>query len=548
MTVLPVVHRELLVRARQPATHRARWLAAGLALVVMLPVWMARFPDPARMGSRLFAWLAVLALAGCLIEGARQTADCLSQEKREGTLGLLFLTRLSAWDVVLGKLAATSLNSIYGFLAIMPVLGLPLLTGGVSGGEFGRMVLALVVTLFLAQAVGLFTSSLSLDELRSLFTALGMIGALTLLSPALDLFLNRGLLTGATATVSLCSPGMACHLAFDAAYRAAPRGFWCSIAIIHGLSWGLLLATSILVHKKARTAVGVSPASERPSTTTGPLLNARRKNGRRRLLETQPVRWLARRHPGIPWWIWLALAAAAVIPVGRWLFALVFPAAAIPTVGWGLLGFLQQAAALIFRLLIAFLACRFFAQERRSGGLETLLTTPLRREAILSGQQRAFWDRLFGPMIIVLLLQHLIPVALRSFRAGWMPPASLPYLLTGAGWAFLWSLIALLADAMALGWFGAWMALRSRNLAGAVARTLFAVVIGPGLLIWVIWSVFSPLPASTLLIPGAPALSSALGLLLSPFTALVVKDLILAGWARRQLHLAGLSPHQGVSS
>ena len=71
----------------------------------------------------------------CLLSGVWFTADCLSEEKREGTLGLLFLTDLKGYDVVLGKLVATSLNGLYAVLAAVPILALPLLMGGVAPGE-----------------------------------------------------------------------------------------------------------------------------------------------------------------------------------------------------------------------------------------------------------------------------------------------------------------------------------------------------------------------------------------------------------------------------
>ena len=47
----------------------------------------------------------------CLLEGTRLAADCRGEEKREGTLGLLFLTDLQGYDVVLGKYLATSPRS-----------------------------------------------------------------------------------------------------------------------------------------------------------------------------------------------------------------------------------------------------------------------------------------------------------------------------------------------------------------------------------------------------------------------------------------------------
>jgi hypothetical protein len=85
----------------------------------------------------VFWFVSVLAFIWCLFEGPRNTADALSEEKREGTLGLLFLTDLKGYDVVLGKLLATSLTSFYGVLAIVPPLSIPLLLGGVTVGSSG---------------------------------------------------------------------------------------------------------------------------------------------------------------------------------------------------------------------------------------------------------------------------------------------------------------------------------------------------------------------------------------------------------------------------
>src|SRR5205823_6492965 len=94
--------------------------------------------------------------------------DCLSSEKREGTLGLLFLTDLKGYDVVCGKLAATSFRALYGLLALVPVLAVPLLMGGITSGEFWRMVLVLVNTFLFSLAIGVFVSALCQDARKAM--------------------------------------------------------------------------------------------------------------------------------------------------------------------------------------------------------------------------------------------------------------------------------------------------------------------------------------------------------------------------------------------
>src|SRR5688572_11618485 len=89
MTFLPVADRELRVRARQKATFRAR-VGAALAACLIIGFFLVtstwRF-SPAAMGKSVFWFLSGLTFLWCLFEGPRNTADALSEEKREGTLG-----------------------------------------------------------------------------------------------------------------------------------------------------------------------------------------------------------------------------------------------------------------------------------------------------------------------------------------------------------------------------------------------------------------------------------------------------------------------------
>src|SRR6267143_6346346 len=109
-----------------------------------------------------------MAFGFALATGVFLTGDCLSEEKREGTLGLLFLTDLRGYDVVLGKLISHSVQAFYGLLAAFPVLALTLLAGGVSGGEFWRMMLVFCNTLFFSLSVGLLVSSISRDAMKAI--------------------------------------------------------------------------------------------------------------------------------------------------------------------------------------------------------------------------------------------------------------------------------------------------------------------------------------------------------------------------------------------
>jgi len=126
MTFLPIVDRELRAAARRKSTYRIRcWTAvlAMLAGLLSLPLLVFSTMRGGSLGNPLFTVLSNYGFGLCLLAGVFLTADCLSEEKREGTIGLLFLTDLKGYDVVLGKFMATSLNAFYGLFAVLPILG-----------------------------------------------------------------------------------------------------------------------------------------------------------------------------------------------------------------------------------------------------------------------------------------------------------------------------------------------------------------------------------------------------------------------------------------
>src|ERR1051325_5748392 len=133
MPLFPIVERELRVASRRLWTHWLRFFA-GLALILLFAILMlsSRANSPARLGHDVFLAMAMLILGLCLLCGLFLTADTLSEERREGTIGLLFLTPLRSYDVVLGKLASSSFQAIFALLSAFPVLAVPLLMGGVT--------------------------------------------------------------------------------------------------------------------------------------------------------------------------------------------------------------------------------------------------------------------------------------------------------------------------------------------------------------------------------------------------------------------------------
>ncbi len=176
------------------------------------------------MGQHLLNALGILALGFSMFAGVFLTADCLSEEKREGTLGLFFLTDLKAYDIVFGKLAANSLHALFGLLAIFPILGLTLMMGGVTGREFARLMLVLVVTLFFSLSLGMLVSAVSREAKQAITLTSVLVLIFAGVFPAL--WWLHSLIVGNDEWKFLLwpSPGYAYLMAFDlsASTRRAP--------------------------------------------------------------------------------------------------------------------------------------------------------------------------------------------------------------------------------------------------------------------------------------------------------------------------------------
>ena len=521
MTFLPIVVRELRVASRRRGTY---WVRSGAALAVLIAgTWLfliMQNAPPRMVATTLFGVLTGAAVLYALVSGVRSTADCLSGEKREGTLGLLFLTDLKGYDIVLGKLAATSLNAFYAVVAVVPVLALPLLMGGITPGEFGRMALVAVNTLFFSLTLGLFVSSLS----RSANGAAGMtmmaILFFTALLPALGAALAA---LGKTNRVDLvfliASPGYGYYLAFDSSYRVWATMFWCSLAVVQGIGWlALVLASVIAPRTWQERAAGAPELRWRERWRRWTFGDApERVAFRRRLLDTNPFFWLASRARLKPALVWLVLALLA----GGWV--------------WGLAKFKRDwlnegmyvATALVVNGLLRFWfaneATRQLAEERRAGTLELLLSTPLEVGEILRGQLLALLRQFLGPMLAVLAVECVFMLAVLSDAQG----------DDRALWFALWTggMLMLVADLVALYWLCQWLALTVRNPARAAGSSLAAILFFP-------WGAFALVLLLLVLLSmnGKPGVNPGWEFFVGMWFGLgVAADVLFGSWARRKL-------------
>ncbi len=300
MTILPIVERELRVASRRRGTYGIRVKIAGAATLAFAACFIASLTDPTVSFVKTLFWgLSGLCMLFCLAAGRLMTADCLSREKREGTLGLLFLTDLKGYDVVLGKLAATSLDGFYGLLAVIPMLAIPLLAGGMTSGEFWRMVLVLVNTFLFSLAIGLYVSSVTHDEQKAMGKNFALLLCLAAVPPAIAALLELSFPRVGWEKLFYSCPVYSFWQCADVRYKVSPKDFWYSIGITFSVTLLLLLLASLTAPRSWQD----KPAPARSLQRKGERRRSWWRQGsvkragafRKRLLDLNAYFWLAAR-------------------------------------------------------------------------------------------------------------------------------------------------------------------------------------------------------------------------------------------------------------
>src|SRR5439155_15096282 len=165
----------------------------------------------------------------------------ISSERREGTLGLLLLTRVRAFGVVIGKLGSTATAALGALVALLPLLMVPILAGGVGSGEAFRKGLACINCLFFALAVGLFCSASGRDRFRTAMqSVLGLLCVTFLPVIANAPFQSLGI-----ALFAHISPLFTLLHADDRSYKSSALSFWISLAAVQAAAWLLLKGAAL---------------------------------------------------------------------------------------------------------------------------------------------------------------------------------------------------------------------------------------------------------------------------------------------------------------
>jgi ABC-type transport system involved in multi-copper enzyme maturation permease subunit len=409
--VWPVVQRELREGARRPVNHRLRF---GSAAVGTLLLWIISAHNSdvsaAQVGGWLFASLHTLLLGLIAVIVPALTADCIAREKREGTLGLLFMTPLSAGGIVAGKALAQGLRAFSLWLAVLPILAIPFMTGGITwfdalsalSLEFCATVLCLAAGLLASSLVKERSSAFMLAFLLSIFFLIlfsqffgvvlfvgwrGFAGlrqmegwreCLEIMSILCGLLNVRGFpLWSAMSTFST---------------RLSQIWAWLCLGSPLIVLLFFYVAACFAARRIRRSWQDKIPSLRRESLLRRyctPLFRHRFRRGMQRTLDWNPIAWLQQ-------YSWKAR-------LSKWGLCLAFLLIGCATQPLSEDDLGGAAAALVLTLagIYTFVGVGGFLEEKRSGALELLLISPVPVNKLIFGRVWGLWKQ-FLPAALVL--------------------------------------------------------------------------------------------------------------------------------------------------
>jgi ABC-type Na+ efflux pump permease subunit len=474
--VWPVVHRELRAAARW---RFGPWLRMGGALGGLMAYWFISLTVPESfVGIQVIQIIHVLLLGLIWAFVPALTADCIARERREGTLGLLFLTPLTASGIVLGKILAQTLRALTLWLAVLPVLTLPFLFGGVTWADVASIFTIELCAGMMGLAAGILASSLTDNRGLAFSLAFLLMAACVAGSHQFqDWRATIALLARPLPTGTMLSMPNGTVVVIDNGAVVVLQGSTPTAPGVLGLAPPPVSPTvlvknfafaAILLLVQFRFAVWRVERSWQDKVPA-----ARRENwfqrywashfdrwlarGLRRTLEWNPIAWLQQ-------YSWQARLT-------KWGLCFLFVALGCTVFIAGIRP--STISELLTTLLLILAAAYTFAgvngllEARKNGTLEVILVSPLSVNELIFGRAWGLWQQ-FLPSVLAF---HLIAFGPWTSAADWLWPNA--YEIT--------------AVYLMLPIFATYSALHVKNLLLASALTWAALLL-PSFAVWSLWN------------------------------------------------------------
>jgi ABC-type transport system involved in multi-copper enzyme maturation permease subunit len=488
---LPLLRKELVEQSARRRTYLVRVAYAA----VLFTIFLAAFADLARYargnpwsmlgrGREMFAMLVGVQFGGIYLFLPALMSGVLTAEKERGSLGLLFLTRLKPWEIVLEKYLGRLVPMFTFLLLSLPLLAVCYAYGGISPDYLLCGAWVLVLTCLQVGAWSLMLSCFCRTTVQA-FLCSYLLGLLLYFGPVLMATLLLWLLEGHTygghdleETLFILFPVYVfSELSTGWDWVAGSVPILVSTLIFLALARAFVVRRAFVQPRNRLRGVfrRLDAFWERLNSRLGGIFIVREPDT---LPEDRPVAWreVSRKSLGKVSYLFRVLVLVEVPTLCMAGVVLVegsFRGECQP---------LELFAALLWVLGVLALAAasaNAVVSERADGTLDVLLVTPIRgRELVLQKMRgiRRLALVMAMPLVTTVCMEAWVEPHLGSYDSGHPP---LAYVACSVLFiALFFSLVA---------WLGMWVSMRSRTRARAIIGTLVILACWCGLPLLLVW-------------------------------------------------------------
>src|SRR5262245_20674022 len=166
MFELPLLAKELNEQAAKKRTYLIRFAYAGLLFAAGCGLFYGNFLQGGGggtggfgQGRRMFEHLVTLQFWSIYLLLPAVSCGCLTIEKERNSLGLLLITSLSPWQIVLQKLLGRVVPMLTFVLLSFPLMAVAYSFGGITADYLWSGIVLLVVACFQAAALSVMCSA-----------------------------------------------------------------------------------------------------------------------------------------------------------------------------------------------------------------------------------------------------------------------------------------------------------------------------------------------------------------------------------------------------
>ncbi|MBT3293744.1 MAG: ABC transporter permease subunit [Verrucomicrobia bacterium] len=495
---LTVMRRELTQLAAQRSSYILRAIYALSLSILGLMVYSSVTRIAARawamiqsygVGRHLLQGVTVFALVSIAAVMPAMVVGSVTSEREQGTLDLMRISRLSAWDIVLQKYFARLVPFCTFLLLLVPFGAVAYSLGGVSVGDIFEVIATLLSAVLRVAAIALFCSALCRSTLAAFLAAYLSLFVLYAALPLLWLWLSNTFYYFDDDWVELWILGPW----IDNSPSTGETIFHAGL-LLAGL-WGCLAVTRVLLARPVRQRGAMAKQMHRRYDRLVEWLNqfvggVHWGSSKATLPDQAPVSWRERSRAAVcvPRHMFRLLCLVSVPTV----IILMFIVALSNRFWWASSSYHRNVDALSVFLMFLWLpavlipavyVANLISGERSDQTLDVLLTTPLEPRDILRQKMAAV------PRVVFLVALPMVATVLVEFWGEYvchrMLSEGLIYLALALGTVFIYEHLVV--------WIAMQSSLRTRRRSVVVLLTLIwilaFILIPPLLVLLLSWAI-----------------------------------------------------------